>query len=103
LPDPEWLQPGVKVLHIVDLDYETTCVRLVTCLQQVEDWSDANPGHVPIPILLELKQSDPRVVEAGAVVARRGISLRLMPSTPRSARSSPRPTSSRPTTFADRA
>jgi hypothetical protein len=69
LPDPAWSQPGVKVLHIVDLDYETTCVRLVTCLEQVEAWSDANPSHVPIPILLELKQSDPRAVAAGGVVA----------------------------------
>jgi hypothetical protein len=69
LPDPAWRQPGVKVLHIVDLDYETTCVRLVACLQEVEAWSESNPGHVPLTILLELKQSDRRAVAKGGVVA----------------------------------
>jgi Phosphoinositide phospholipase C, Ca2+-dependent len=69
LPDPAWRVPGVKVLHIADLDYETTCVLLVTCLEQVDDWSDANPGHVPLTILLELKRSDARAVAQGGVVA----------------------------------
>jgi len=69
LPDPAWRQPGVKVLHIADLDYETTCVRFVSCLEQVRGWSDANPRHVPLLILLELKQSDRRAVEQGGVVA----------------------------------
>jgi hypothetical protein len=69
LPDPAWRQPGVKVLHIVDLDYETTCVRLVHCLAEVEAWSDANARHVPLTILLELKQSDSRAVAKGGVVA----------------------------------
>jgi calcium-dependent phosphoinositide phospholipase C len=69
LPDPEWRRPGIKVLHIADFDYATTCVRFVTCLQQVESWSDANPGHVPLTILLELKRSDSRAVAAGGVVA----------------------------------
>jgi hypothetical protein len=69
LPDPAWRQPGVKVFHITDLDYNTTCVRLVTCLEQVRAWSDANPGHVPLPIMLELKQSDNRAVQQGGVVA----------------------------------
>ena len=32
LPDPAWQVPGMKVLHIADLDYETTCVQLVSCL-----------------------------------------------------------------------
>lgn len=69
LPDPAWRAPGAKVLHVVDADYETTCVQLVTCLRQVRDWSQSHPGHVPIPIMLELKRSDSRVVAAGGVVA----------------------------------
>ena len=44
-------------------------MRFATCLQQVADWSEANPRHVPLLILLELKQSDPRAVAAGGVVA----------------------------------
>jgi hypothetical protein len=69
LPDPAWRQPGVKVLHIVDFDYETTCVLLTACLQEVKQWSDANPLHVPLTVLLELKQSDRRAVDNGGVVA----------------------------------
>lgn len=40
-----------------------------TCLREVKQWSDANPLHVPLTILLELKQSDSRAVAAGGVVA----------------------------------
>src|SRR5688572_28264445 len=52
LADPAWRTPGIKTFHIADLDYETTCVRFVTCLEQVADWSQANPRHVPLLILL---------------------------------------------------
>jgi Phosphoinositide phospholipase C, Ca2+-dependent len=69
LPDPDWRRPGIKVLHIADFDYATTCVLFVTCLQQIESWSDSNSGHVPLTILLELKRSDSRAVAQGGVVA----------------------------------
>ena len=69
LPDPAWSRPGTKVLHIPDLDYGTTCVQLVSCLREVRDWSRAHPGHVPIPIMLELKGSDDRAVALGGVTA----------------------------------
>lgn len=69
LPDPAWREPGIKVFHVSDLDYETTCVRFVTCLEQVRDWSSANPNHVPILVMLELKQGDPRAAAQGGVVA----------------------------------
>lgn len=52
---PEMDQPGIKVLHIQDVDYESSCTTLVACLTQIENWSDANPTHAPIAILLELK------------------------------------------------
>ena len=69
LADPSWQQPGVKVLHTADLDYKTTCVRFVTCLAQVRGWSQGNPGHVPLLIMLELKSADPRAISAGGVPA----------------------------------
>lgn len=69
LADPAWQQPGIKVFHIADLDYRTTCIRFVSCLAQVRDWSATHPGHVPLLIMLELKQSDARAVAAGGVVA----------------------------------
>jgi len=69
LADPAWRVPGIKVLHIADFDYATTCVRFVTCLEQVKAFSDANPRHVPLLILLELKGGDRRAVAAGGVQA----------------------------------
>jgi hypothetical protein len=55
---PELLEPGFKVMHVQDIDFATTCLTLVACLEEVRDWSDANPGHLPIAILIEGK-SDP--------------------------------------------
>lgn len=67
LEDPAWREPGTKVFHIVDTDYNTTCVTLVRCLEQVREWSQANPGHVPIPIMLEFKGSEDRFEQLGGV------------------------------------
>jgi hypothetical protein len=61
--------PGIKTLHIADADHATTCVRFTSCLREIEAWSDANPRHVPLLVLLELKRSEARIVEAGGVVA----------------------------------
>ncbi|WP_327639793.1 phosphatidylinositol-specific phospholipase C1-like protein [Kribbella sp. NBC_00482] len=67
LTDPAMARPGIKVMHVPDFDYNTTCDTFVLCLQQVKSWSDQHPNHVPITINLELKQSDPKVVAAGGV------------------------------------
>jgi hypothetical protein len=47
--------PGLKVLHVQDIDYRTTCETFVECLQTVKAWSDAHPLHMPIMILIEAK------------------------------------------------
>jgi hypothetical protein len=60
---PELDPPGTKVLHIQHVDYETTCQFLVECLQVVKDWSDANPRHFPLMILVEAKD-DPITLPA---------------------------------------
>ena len=52
---PELDEPGLKVLHVQDVDYETTCYTFVLCLQEIKTWSDANPGHLPITVLVEAK------------------------------------------------
>lgn len=49
--------PGFKVLHVQEIDYETTCQTLIECLVEVKEWSDAHPHHVPIMILIEAKDS----------------------------------------------
>lgn len=68
--DPKHLmdKPGIKVLHVVDLNERSNCQPLVECLRQVRDWSRAHPRHVPIFVLLENKsggvKSIPNGVEA---------------------------------------
>jgi hypothetical protein len=52
---PELLAPGHKVLHIQDIDFETTCLTFVSCLETIEAWSDANPDHLPLMVLVEAK------------------------------------------------
>ena len=58
----EWEQaqldaPGLKVLHIQDIDYRSHCLTFRKCLETFRDFSDANPGHLPIFISLNLKTS----------------------------------------------
>ena len=53
--DPKMDLPGIKVLHIQDVDYATTCLTFKDCLSQMKAWSDANGSHVPIAVLVELK------------------------------------------------
>ncbi|WP_328333537.1 phosphatidylinositol-specific phospholipase C1-like protein [Kribbella sp. NBC_00382] len=69
LTDPALAQPGIKVMHVPDFDYNTNCRTFVLCLQQVKTWTDEHPNAAPISINLELKQSDPQVVAAGGVKA----------------------------------
>jgi len=53
---PELDQPGFKVMHTQDFDYGTTCSTLVACLEEIRDWSSANPNHVPIMVMIETKE-----------------------------------------------
>jgi len=55
--DPVMKQPGTKVLHIQDIDYHSNCLTFVRCLTAVKTWSDANPTHVPIAVLIEFKDT----------------------------------------------
>jgi hypothetical protein len=67
LMDRDWYRPGAKVLHTHDIDYNSTCVRLVSCLRLVRRWSRANRGHLPLLVMLELKGTDPVAGPAGGV------------------------------------
>ena len=49
-------RPGFKVMHVPDIDYMSTVLTLTDGLKQVLDWSEQHPRHVPIFILLELKE-----------------------------------------------
>ena len=61
-PFSEWEQaqldaPGLKVLHIQDIDYRSHCLTFRKCLETFRGFSDANPKHLPIFISLNLKTS----------------------------------------------
>jgi hypothetical protein len=49
-------KPGFKVLHVPDIDYVSTVPTFAAGLKQVRDWSQAHPRHVPIMVLVELKE-----------------------------------------------
>ncbi len=56
---PESLQePGLKVLHVQDIDFETHCLTFIDCLTTVKEWSDANRRHLPITIMIEAKEEE---------------------------------------------
>ncbi len=58
-PDPnsggQLARPGLKVLHVPDVDFISTAPTFVDALKQIRAWSQANRRHVPILILVELK------------------------------------------------
>jgi hypothetical protein len=55
-PEGKLRRPGIKVLHVPDIDYFTSALTLVDGLKQIRSWSDRHPNHVPIFILIELKE-----------------------------------------------
>ncbi len=52
---PDLKKPGMKLLHIPDLDYNTNYLTFKLALQSIKGWSDAHPQHLPIFVLVELK------------------------------------------------
>ncbi|MEO0897845.1 MAG: Ca2+-dependent phosphoinositide-specific phospholipase C [Bacteroidota bacterium] len=49
-------KPGYKVLHIPDFDFRSHCPTFQDCLGELKAWSDTHPDHIPVFILLEIKQ-----------------------------------------------
>lgn len=56
--------PGFKVIHILDIDFNSSCVVLNKCLGAVASWSRAHPNH--LPIIIALKTNDERTPMPGA-------------------------------------
>ena len=55
--DPEPMtRPGLKVMHVQDIDYRSSCALFTDCLKTIAAWSDAHPDHLPILILINLKE-----------------------------------------------
>ena len=49
-------KPGMKIIHSPGFDFATTVPTLVDALKQIQEWSKANPQHVPILVMIELKE-----------------------------------------------
>jgi hypothetical protein len=53
----EMSEPGFKVFHILNYDFRSHCQTFKGCLIQLKNWSEANPGHNPVFLTLESKDS----------------------------------------------
>ena len=51
---------GIKVLHLPDFDFGTTCLTFRHALENIRKWSAAHPRHVPVIIHLETKDETVR-------------------------------------------
>lgn len=49
--------PGLKVLHIPDIDYRTHYTTFQNALDVLNNWSDQNRDHAPIIVFIEAKSS----------------------------------------------
>ncbi|MCW3128432.1 MAG: hypothetical protein JWO03_4090 [Bacteroidetes bacterium] len=56
---PELQTPGFKVLHIKDVDYNSTYNTFKQALTAVKTWSDQHPNHLPLFINIETKEDGP--------------------------------------------
>jgi hypothetical protein len=50
-------KPGFKAIHVMDVDYRSSCLLLSECLQEAAAWSRAHPRHLPIVITLRTNDS----------------------------------------------
>ena len=48
-------KPGMKVLHVPKLDAKSIHLTFKSALDSVKKWSDENTNHLPVMILVELK------------------------------------------------
>lgn len=58
-PKPDLMnKPGFKVMHVQDVDYRSSCYLFSQCLEQLKSWSEQNNSHLPVMVLINLKQED---------------------------------------------
>ena len=53
--DPEMKQPGFKLIHITDFDFNSTNATFKGALREIKKWSDEHPDHLPVFINVETK------------------------------------------------
>lgn len=50
-------KPGFKLLHMADIDFRTHYATFEKGLKALKEWSNENPSHTPIFIMIEAKDS----------------------------------------------
>src|SRR5262245_408738 len=56
-PAGEMLKPGLKVIHVPDIDFRSQAYTFRTALKQIRKWSEAHPRHSPIAITMNAKDN----------------------------------------------
>lgn len=51
-------KPGLKVFHMPGVDFRSHHLLFVDCLKELKQWSDNHPGHLPVVITMNTKDSD---------------------------------------------
>lgn len=49
-----------EVFHLPKVDEGTSCTNLAEALQQVRNWSDNHPRHIPVVVFFEMKEEGTR-------------------------------------------
>jgi hypothetical protein len=48
-------EPGLKVLHVQDIDFRTNVYTFRQALEELKSWSDAHPWHLPVAVTMNAK------------------------------------------------
>lgn len=67
-----WATPGVKVLHLPDVDMASHCPLLADCLSELASWSRQHPAHAPVLVLINIRER--AVQPTGRTLATQAIS-----------------------------
>ena len=51
-------QPGLKLFHIQDIDFRSHHLLFKDCLKEMKQWSDQNPGHTPVFVLMNTNDKE---------------------------------------------
>lgn len=76
---PALAAAGFKVLHLPDVDADSTCVTLAACLDTVAAWSAANRDHFPLVVYLEPKEAPAPQPVLDALAARGIVATQPVP------------------------
>jgi hypothetical protein len=61
--------PGFKVMHIPDLDFSSHCILFQSCLDELVAFSNEQPNHLPLVVLMNLKESSSKLIDGTQLLA----------------------------------